>query len=75
MKPIIYAFGMAFALILAPIAGLAIAFATFFTCFFAFIEGVHTSMVQNLYGKIQEEEVKSENIWENHIKRMKNKKD
>ena len=65
---------MAFALILAPIAGLIIAFTTFFTCFFAFIEGVHTSMVQNLYDKTQEEEVKSGDVWENHIKRMKNKK-
>jgi hypothetical protein len=44
---------------------------TFFTCFFAFIEGVHSSMMKNLFGEIEEEEPESENIWEKHINRIK----
>jgi hypothetical protein len=66
---------MVFAVVLAPLAGLAIGFVTFFTCFFAFIEGVHGSMMKNLFGEIEEEEPESENIWEKHIKKIKNKKD
>jgi hypothetical protein len=75
MKVVIYTFGMVFAVVLAPLAGLAIGFVTFFTCFFAFIEGVHSSMMKNLFGEIEEEEPESENIWEKHIKKIKNKKD
>jgi divalent metal cation (Fe/Co/Zn/Cd) transporter len=74
MKAIIYVFGIAFAIILAPIAGLAIGFITFFACFFAFIEGVHDSLMKNLFGEIQEEEAESENIWEKHINRIKSNK-
>jgi hypothetical protein len=75
MKVVIYTFGMVFAVVLAPLAVLAIGFVTFFTCFFAFIEGVHSSMMKNLFGEIEEEEPESENIWEKHIKKIKNKKD
>jgi hypothetical protein len=75
MKVVIYTFGIVFAVILAPVAGLAIGFVTFFTCFFAFIEGVHSSMMKNLFGEIEEEEPEPENIWEKHIKKIKNKKD
>ena len=71
MKVVIYVFGIVFAVILAPVAGLAIGFVTFFTCFFAFIEGVHDSLMKNLFGEIQEEEVESDNIWEKHINRIK----
>ena len=71
MKVVIYTFGIVFAVILAPVAGLAIGFVTFFTCFFAFIEGVHSSMMKNLFGEIQEEEVESDDIWEKHINRIK----
>lgn len=71
MKVVIYVFGIVFAVILAPVAGLAIGFVTFFTCFFAFIEGVHSSMIKNLFGEIQEEEAQSDNIWEKHINRIK----
>lgn len=71
MKVVIYVFGIVFAVILAPVAGLAIGFVTFFTCFFAFIEGVHSSMMKNLFGEIQEEEIESDNIWEKHINRIK----
>jgi hypothetical protein len=75
MKLVIYTFGMVFAVVLAPLAGLAIGFVTFFTCFFAFIEGVHSSMMKNLFSEIEEEEPESENIWEKHIKKIKNQKD
>jgi len=71
MKVVIYTFGIVFAVILAPVAGLAIGFVTFFTCFFAFIEGVHSSMMKNLFGEIQEEKVESDDIWEKHINRIK----
>ena len=71
MKVVIYVFGIVFAVILAPVAGLAIGFVTFFTCFIAFIEGVHSSMMKNLFGEIQEEEAQSDNIWEKHIDRIK----
>lgn len=74
MKAIIYIFGIVFAIILAPIAGLAVGFITFFACFFAFIEGVHSSMMKNLFGEIQEEKVESDNIWEKHINRIKTNK-
>ena len=74
MKAIIYIFGIVLAVILAPIAGLAVGFITFFACFFAFIEGVHSSMMKNLFGEIQEEKVESDNIWEKHINRIKTNK-
>lgn len=71
MKVVIYVFGMVFAVVLAPLAGLMVGFVTFLTCFFAFIEGVHISMMKNLFGKIEEDEVESDNIWEKHINRIK----
>jgi len=70
MKAVIYAICIVFAAILAPIAALLIAIFTFFTCFWAFIQGVHQGMMQYLYNKIEEELVQSEDIWEKHINRM-----
>jgi len=74
MKVVIYVFGIVLAVIAAPLVGLAIGFVTFFTCFFAFIEGVHAGMMKNLFGEIEEEEPESDNIWEKHIDRMKTHK-
>jgi hypothetical protein len=71
MKAVIYAICIVFAAILAPIAALLIAIFTFFTCFVAFMQGVHKGMMQYLYNKIEEELAQPEDIWEKHINRMK----
>lgn len=65
---------MLFAAILAPVVGLMIAFLTFFTSALAFIRGFHTGMSVLLSVKTQEKTTKVNDIWENHIQRMKNDK-
>jgi hypothetical protein len=72
MKAIIYLFGIVFSTILAPVVGLMLGIYTFFVATFAFVEGCHNGMMISLFGPQEEE---SEDIWENHINRMKNKKD
>jgi phosphate/sulfate permease len=74
MNIIIYAVGIVFAAILAPVVGLMIAFLTFFTSTFAFIRGFHLGMKINLFIKTAKKQPQQQDIWEKHINRIENKK-
>jgi hypothetical protein len=76
MKQIVYVIAMLIALIGAPIVAFGLSAYTFFIATIAFIEGAHRGIMNNLYDKTpQKEEEEPQDIWQKHIKNLKDKSD
>lgn len=66
MNKLNYVFGIILGIIIAPIVGFIVAVCTFFVTAKAVVDGCHVGLMNNIYGKKQDE---PEDIWERHENR------